>query len=93
MFSSFIRDTDTDNLTPFHPYSSGKQDRDELDALIDAYNAMIRENTSLISKVHKMELLSQDAKYQALQGQIHPHFIYGTLETIRMMALQKRDKG
>ena len=92
MFSSFIRDTDTDNLTPFHPYSSGKQDRDELDALIDAYNAMIREDTSLISKVHKMELLSQDAKYQALQGQIHPHFIYGTLETIRMMALQKRDK-
>lgn len=34
-----------------------------------------------MSKVRKMELLSQDARYQALQAQIHPHFIYGTLET------------
>lgn len=92
MFSSFIRNTDTDNLNPYRPDSAAKQDMDELDALIDAYNAMIRENTSLISKVHKMELLSQDARYQALQGQIHPHFIYGTLETIRMTALQNRDR-
>lgn len=92
MFSSFIRNTDTDNLTPYRPDPAAKQEPDELDTLIDAYNAMIRENTALISKVHKMELLSQDARYQALQGQIHPHFIYGTLETIRMTALQNRDK-
>lgn len=92
MFASFIRNTDTDNLTPYHPDSAAKQDMDELDALIGAYNAMIRKNNSLISKVHKMELLSQDARYQALQGQIHPHFIYGTLETIRMTALQNKDR-
>ena len=39
-----------------------------------------------------MELLSQNARYQALQGQIHPHFIYGTLEAIRMTALQNKDR-
>lgn len=91
-FSSFITHSNTDNLVPFHPESRPKSGADELDTLIDSYNNMIRENTSLISQVQKMELLSKDARYQALQGQIHPHFIYGTLETIRMTALQNKDK-
>jgi sensor histidine kinase YesM len=39
-----------------------------------------------------MELFTQNARYHALQGQIHPHFIYGTLETIRMTALQNKDE-
>lgn len=92
VFSSFIQDSDTDNLSPFPSDSIRKKDADELDTLINAYNTMIHENSALISQVHKMELLSQDAKYQALQEQIHPHFIYGTLETIRMMALQNKDR-
>lgn len=91
-FSSFIKHSNPDNLISFHPESKSLDGADELDSLIAAYNAMIRENTSLISQVQKMELLSQDARYQALQGQIHPHFIYGTLETIRMTALQNKDK-
>lgn len=91
-FSSFIKHSNPDNLISFHPESKSVNGGDELDSLIAAYNAMIRENTSLISQVQKMELLSQDARYQALQGQIHPHFIYGTLETIRMTALQNKDK-
>lgn len=92
VFSSFIRNSDPDNLTSFHPDFPARQETDELNTLIDAYNTMIHENTALISRVHKMELLSQDARYQALQGQIHPHFIYGTLETIRMTALQNKDR-
>lgn len=91
-FSSFIKHSNPDNLIPFHPESKSSGMADELDSLINAYNTMICENTSLISQVQKMELLSQDARYQALQGQIHPHFIYGTLETIRMTALQNKDK-
>lgn len=91
-FSSFIRHSDTDNLMPYHPDAKYANRSDELALLIKTYNEMITENTSLISKVQKMELLSQNARYQALQAQIHPHFIYGTLETIRMTALQNKDK-
>lgn len=91
-FSSFIRYSNPENLSPFHPEKKEGRRADELDELIDAYNALIRENNSLISQIEKMELFTQDARFQALQGQIHPHFIYGTLETIRMMALQNKDK-
>lgn len=38
-----------------------------------------------------MEALTQEARYQALQSQIHPHSIYGTLETIRMLAMANQD--
>lgn len=91
-FSSFIRHSDIDNLASYQPASRYQADTDELALLINAYNEMITENTALISKVQKMELLSQNARYQALQGQIHPHFIYGTLEAIRMTALQNKDR-
>lgn len=45
-----------------------------------------------MSKVQKMELLSQDARYQALQAQIHPHFCLWYTGNIRMLALQNHDR-
>lgn len=94
-FSSHIQNSAPRRLIPFSPEEkSGRGDGpDELDTLILAYNSLIQTNNSLISQIEKMELLSQEARYQALQEQIHPHFIYGTLETIRMMALQSREPG
>lgn len=77
---------------PFQPERKAEQRGDELDVLVDTYNLLIKEKDSLISQVQKMELFSQDARFHALQGQIHPHFIYGTLETIRMTAMQNKDK-
>ena len=91
-FSSFIRHSNPDHLESFQPEQKSQSGSDELDILINAYNSMINENTALISQVQKMELLSQNARYQALQDQIHPHFIYGTLEAIRMTALQNKDR-
>lgn len=90
-FSSFIRNSDRNALSPY-PAEPAAGPPDELTLLIDSYNGTIAENTALISRVQKMELLSQNARYQALQGQIHPHFIYGTLEAIRMTALQNKDR-
>ena len=90
-FSDFIRNADPDRLVPFQPKKESSGRADEIDTLVNAYNALIQENSSLISAVRKMELLSQEARYRALQSQIHPHFIYGTLETIRMTALMNRD--
>lgn len=91
-FSSFIRHSDPEKLTGYVPEKKNAQRKDELDVLIDTYNTLIRENNSLISRIQKIELFTQNARYHALQGQIHPHFIYGTLETIRMTALQNKDE-
>lgn len=91
-FSSYIRHANPEKLTPFRPRYRKEDKKDELDGLIDTYNNLIRENNSLISSMRKMELIAQEARLQALQGQIHPHFIFGTLETIRMIALQNKDK-
>ena len=90
-FSTFIRNSDSDNLLPFQPGKKPVQRKDELDSLIETYNSLIKRNNTLISKIEKMELFTQAARFQALQEQIHPHFIYGTLETIRMTALQNKD--
>lgn len=38
-----------------------------------------------------LELLQQTAKFSALQAQIQPHFLYNTLETLRMMAYENDD--
>ena len=91
-FATFIRKADPEGLLPFYPRKASTGKKDEMDTLINAYNALIREKSSLISTVRKMELLSKEARYQALQAQIHPHFIYGTLESIRMTALQNKDR-
>lgn len=78
---------------PIQKLSPGKRhhEYDELKKLIFTYNKMIHENSVLITKVQQMELLNQKARYQALQAQIHPHFLFGTLENIRMMALQNNN--
>ena len=92
-FSNYIRNSDPADLTLYQVTSQKyRQQYDELLHLICSYNDLFKENSTLISKVQKMEFLNQDAMYQALQAQIHPHFIYGTLENIRMLALQNRDK-
>lgn len=91
-FSKFIKDSNPSHLLLYQPKRKKQQGADEVDVMIDTYNSLIQDNNTLISKIEKMELFTQAARYQALQQQIHPHFIYGTLETIRMTALMNKDK-
>ena len=78
-FSNYIRNSDPADLTLYQVTSQKyRQQYDELLHLICSYNDLFKENSTLISKVQKMEFLNQDAMYQALQAQIYPHFIYGT---------------
>ena len=88
-FSSFLNRTSNGELE-IYP-SSGEEKFAEIDALIHSYNNLISKNKALTEKMVQMEILTQEARYQALQSQIHPHFIYGTLETIRMLALSHQD--
>lgn len=77
-----IRKTDHDNLTGYRDLGY----KDEIGALIKSYNEMIDRIGSLVNSLNIAELKKREADFYALQAQIKPHFIYNSLETIRMMA-------
>ncbi len=87
-FSSFLNRTSESGL---EEYPAAQERFAEIHTLINSFNALVRKNHALNQRMLRMEALTQEARYQALQSQIHPHFIYGTLETIRMLALANQD--
>ncbi|MDL2232594.1 sensor histidine kinase [Ruminococcaceae bacterium OttesenSCG-928-L11] len=70
----------------------GEGRNDEIGSLYQAYNDMIVQIRELIQSLHREENLRKEAAYSALQAKIQPHFLYGTLETIRMMAVKNKDR-
>ncbi|MBW5445264.1 HAMP domain-containing protein [Cohnella sp. CFH 77786] len=81
-----------DNLKPLVIKQDKLDGRDEIGFLTQTYNSMIRRMDELINNVHRAELRHKEAAYKVLQAQIKPHFLYNTLETIRMLAESHDDK-
>lgn len=73
-----------------HSYT-GPVGKDEFGYLISNYNAMIARIDELVNRVQKVEILKKDAEFKMLQAQIQPHFLYNTLETMRMLARANDD--
>ena len=65
---------------------TAKQSSDEIGDLIDAYNQMVEQTNEMSSKLLSKEIQLRNAHIEALQTQLEPHFFYGTLESIRMIA-------
>ena len=66
---------------------------DEVGRLGENFNLMLDKINQLISDVYYEQDLKKQAEINALQAQINPHFLYNTLNTIKLMAvLQKSDK-
>jgi len=80
-----MRKVDSDNLKLY----AGPQDQDEIGMLAVSFNALMERIDELVNNVHRAELLRKEAAYLVLQAQIKPHFLYNTLESIRMMAEMK----
>ncbi|MGG5333201.1 sensor histidine kinase [Enterococcus sp. AZ163] len=66
--------------------------QDELFDLSQAINFMIGSLDQYIKENYELEIKQRDAHMRALQSQINPHFLYNTLEYIRMYALSKQQK-
>ncbi|CAN7750859.1 sensor histidine kinase [Paenibacillus sp. LjRoot56] len=62
------------------------QTKDEAGRLGHHFNSMLERIKELIGQVYMIEGRKKEAELAALQNQINPHFLYNTLETIRMTA-------
>jgi two-component system, sensor histidine kinase YesM len=72
---------------------------DEIGKVIRSYNMMVVRIKELIEVVFKgnaekqaLELSKKQAELQAIQSQVNPHFLFNTLESIRMRSLIKEEK-
>jgi len=70
---------------------------DEISSLYDYLGTMIGEIQRLLAEVYREKLHAErltiqqkDAEFKMLASQINPHFLYNTLETIRMKARMSR---
>lgn len=69
-----------------------KKTRDELDLIGENLNYMCRDLETYIEKSYLAEIAQKDAQMEAMQSQINPHFLYNTLEAIRMKAITNKDR-
>lgn len=80
-FSNHIKVTSNTALTPYSDTG-----HDEFKLLVENYNQMLHDNLQLVNQIKLDQLLQHETAYRVLQLQIDPHFIYNTLESIRMTA-------
>ncbi|WP_256758835.1 histidine kinase [Cohnella sp. WQ 127256] len=73
--------------------------KDEIGQLTTEFNRMTSQISSLIHDVYKadiqkkeLELKRNQTQLHALQSQINPHFLFNSLETIRMRSLMKSEE-
>ncbi|NGP46611.1 sensor histidine kinase [Bacillaceae bacterium SIJ1] len=69
-----------------------KGDHDELDWIASSFNLMLNDLQKYVKQVYIAEIKQKEAELVALQSQISPHFLYNTLEAIRMKAVAQGAK-
>lgn len=63
----------------------------EISELVHTYNQMVDNMKELIRLVYEKEIMQNRAELKALQAQIHPHFLYNTLEALYWSLLEKNE--
>jgi len=89
-----IKNLKDDNLNEL----SCNEGKDEIGKLIVTFNNMIRKMQMLIYDVYQsniqkknLQIERKQAQVNALQSQINPHFLFNSLETIRMRSVLKNE--
>ena len=66
--------------------------QDEFGVLARHFRDMMDTVNNLILREYQLELANKTNQLKALQAQIHPHFLYNTLQSIGTLALQQQGK-
>ncbi|MFD3261127.1 sensor histidine kinase [Paenibacillus lentus] len=61
----------------------------EVNLLNVKYNQMVREINYLIKSVYEKELIKSKSEIKALHSQIHPHFLFNTLDSLYWAHIRK----
>ncbi|MDO4278092.1 MAG: histidine kinase [Lachnoclostridium edouardi] len=75
----------------YFPTVSDKGLSPELYTLSTSFNHMSKRIEYLINKILKKDIFERDLELQLLRTQINPHYLYNTLECMRMEAYIKED--
>ena len=65
---------------------------DEMEYLGEGFNRMVEQLGETIQEVYVAQICQRDAELNALKMQIQPHYLYNTLDVIRMSALDRGDE-
>lgn len=65
---------------------------EDLCIMVDSMQLMMNDIYNAKLESERLKLNQRDAEFKALASQINPHFLYNTLETIRMKAFCNNDK-
>jgi two-component system, sensor histidine kinase YesM len=84
-----MKEVKNGNLNIKIPISS---DNDEINYIAENFNEMCAELDKYIKKIYLSQIEQKKIEMVALQNQINPHFLYNTLESIRMKAICNGDK-
>lgn len=68
---------------------SGKQD--EITELGKGFYRLLSYFNDIKNTMHKVELMKKEAELDAMKSKINPHFLYNSLESIRMLAVINKD--
>ncbi|MGN0906409.1 MAG: sensor histidine kinase [Bullifex sp.] len=68
------------------------ESEDEIGELSERFNEMSHALNEYVDKVYRSQLKQREAECTALKSQIYPHFLYNTLEVIRMTAISADDE-
>lgn len=79
--TSHMLHSTTERMQMYQPDSN----QDEIGIMVRVYNQIAEKVNALNDEILQKERLTNQAQYYAMQSQIHPHFLYNTLENIDML--------
>ena len=86
-----MKDINIDDKLKRIPYDV-QHEKDEISIICKNFNKMCDNLEEYINKYYISKINEKNAEMKTLQSSINPHFLYNTLESIRMKAIINSDK-